>query len=229
MTIQNKFGDGEQLTLQEIGKRSRLALRTSDVGVGVLIDPPEIVGKIIDDLIPKAVLDPGPMVVRFQTNTIADPQDNDEWELYERKGPSGSPVMIADGSLGNVAGRPATVNIDVITTGLLDDDLTKSSTTYEYQFIVYKGTDGNPDPSPWFPAEIDRHAPEQDKATGTKFKPEAAVFTNLPARGTIDDKWLEDNRSLDLTVNIGCWHFGAHLRRCYPSLPSMIFHGGLNH
>lgn len=201
MTVQNKIDDGKELTLKEIAKRSRLALRTRTSRVRTVksIDPPMIVGQIVDYLIPRTVLEPGPMIVRFQTNKITDPQDGDEYELYQQ----GINAPIANGNLGPVAGRPPEVDISVVTTALVDDDLTKGSTTYKYQLVVYKGTDGNPDYSPWFTAEIDRYAPEQDKSTGTKFKPEAAVFTNLPARGTIDDQWLEDNSSLDLTVNIG--------------------------
>ena len=50
-------------------------------------------------------------------------------------------------------------------------------------------------------AEIDRFAPETDKATGTIFKPEKVDFINLP-NGIIDDAWLTANQTLDLLVNI---------------------------
>ncbi|QAY93549.1 hypothetical protein [Pseudomonas sp. ACM7] len=85
MTIQEKFSKGTKLTAQEIAKRARLALRTSTVNVGITAEAPIIVGKIVDDLIPKAILDPGPMTVRFDTKTIVAPHDDDEWELYQRK------------------------------------------------------------------------------------------------------------------------------------------------
>ncbi|TFB40872.1 hypothetical protein [Pseudomonas sp. F01002] len=204
MTIQEKFSKGTKLTAQEIAKRARLALRTSTVNVGITAEAPIIVGKIVDDLIPKEILDPGPMTVRFDTKTIVAPHDDDEWELFQRKGASGTPVLVGGGIFGAVTGRPELLNIPVPTIALVDDDLTKISTTYQYQFIFYKGSDGNPDALQWVTAEIDRTAPEQDKPSGTKFKPDAVVFQNLPPRGTIDDVWLRDNTQLSLTVNTGC-------------------------
>jgi hypothetical protein len=203
MTIQEKFGKAKKLTAQEIAKSARLALRTSTVNVGIMAEAPIIVGKIVNDLIPKAILDTGLMTVRFDTKTIAVPHDLDEWELYERKGTSGTPVLVGGEVFGSVTGRPEFLDIPVTTTALVDDDLTKISTTYQYQFVFFKGIDGNPDDLPWVTAEIDRTAPEQDKLSGTKFKPEAVVFQNLPPRGTINDDWLRDNTELSVTVNRG--------------------------
>ena len=133
MTIQEKIGKGKKLTSQEIAKRARLALRTSAVNVGLTATAPIIVGKIVDDLIPKAILDTGEMTVRFDTSTVDVPHDGDEWELFERKGTSGGGQSIASDQFGPVAGRPQLLDIPVDTTELVlvDDDLTKSSTTYQ--------------------------------------------------------------------------------------------------
>ncbi|WP_139834995.1 hypothetical protein [Pseudomonas sp. B35(2017)] len=202
MTVQNIIGKGARLTLQEIGERARLSLRTSGQVSGVLLEKPEVVGKIVDDLIPKTILDSGDLIIRFHTNTILDPQDNDEYELWQRKGPSDAPEMVADGNLGQAAGRPATVDIEVPTVALVDDDLAQASTLWEFELVVYRGDNGNPDSSDWFPVQIDRNAPEQDKASGQKFKPETATLINLPAPGIIDDEWLSTHDSLDIDVNI---------------------------
>lgn len=201
MTIQEKIGKGKKLTSQEIAKRARLALRTSAVNVGLTATAPIIVGKIVDDLIPKAILDTGEMTVRFDTSTVDVPHDADEWELYQHKGTSGVDTLIASDKFGPVAGRPQLLDIPVDTTTLDDDDLTKSSTTYQVRFIFFKGNDGNPDRLPWVTAEIDRTAPEQDKLSGIKFKPERVVFQNLPLPATIDDDWLSNNTELSLTIN----------------------------
>lgn len=202
MTIQNKLGTNERLSSLEIGKRSRLALRTSDVGVGILLADPEVVGKIVDNLIPKAILDPGPLTVRVDTGTFPDPQDNDEYELFLRKGPAGGQTMVASGDFGPVAGRPPFYEIEVVTTALVDDELAKDSTLYELQLVVYKGTDGNADESSWVPIEIDRFAPEQEKDSGFRGKPDKIVFTNLPAPGEVDDDWIDNNPTLNLTINV---------------------------
>ncbi|WP_202368099.1 hypothetical protein [Pseudomonas sp. MWU318] len=201
MTIQEKIGKAAKLTQQEIAERSRTALRSSTLNLGRLAEQPIIVGKIVDNLIPKAILDPGPMIVRFDTTTIMNPHADDAWALYQRKGESGSMDLIKEDYFGPVAGRPQFLDVEVTTTALVDDDLIKGSTNYQYQFFHFKGEDGNPDRLPWVHAEIDRIAPEQDKATGRKFQPEQALFTNLPARGTIDDKWLAENEFLTFTVN----------------------------
>lgn len=201
MNVKSTVGSGEILTLQELDKRSLLNLRTSEVNVGINLAEPEVVDLIIDRLIPKAVLDPGPVKVRFKTNTILDPQDGDEWELYQRKGPSGSETRVDTDTLGPVTGRPATVDIEVPTAPLVDDDTTDASTTWQFQLVTYRGDNGNPDESNWIVAEVDRFAPETDKATGTKFKPEKVDFLNLPG-GIIDEAWLAANQTLDLRVNI---------------------------
>ncbi|OAB54413.1 hypothetical protein [Pseudomonas thivervalensis] len=203
MTSKSINVDGEVLTLQQIARRSRSALRIPTSDSGVLLDPPEIVGQIIDDLIPKSVLDTGEMTVRFQTSDIATPHDLDEWELRERKAPdTGNGRLVDDGQFGPVLGRPTEINIPVPTVSLVDDDVSKASTTYEYRFIHFKGADGNPDRSDWFPAEIDRYAPEHDKRSNMKLKPEAAVFVNLAPSEEIDDEWLANNSTLDLNINI---------------------------
>ncbi|KAF2395322.1 hypothetical protein [Pseudomonas frederiksbergensis] len=201
MTIEEKFGKGKKLTPQEIAKRSRLALRTTYVDLGIVADAPIIIDRIIDNLIPKSVLEPGPMIVRFDTTTIDAPHANDEYELYQRKGLTGSPVLIDSDVFGPVLTRPRFRDVQVPTAGLLDDDLSKSSTTYVYTFIFFRGIDGNRQTFDNIIAEIDRIAPEQDKTSRIKFKPDAAVFTNLPPRGTIDDAWLDANTALNLTVN----------------------------
>ena len=149
MNVKSTVGSGQILTLQELGKRSRLSLRASKVNVGIKLADPEIVGLIIDRLVPKAVLDPGPVKVKFKTNAILDPQDGDEWELYQRKGPSGSQTMVDSGTFGPVAGRPVEVDIDVPTASLVDDDTSKASTTWEFKLITFRGDNGNPDESNW--------------------------------------------------------------------------------
>ncbi|MBC8997537.1 hypothetical protein IAI51_13460 [Pseudomonas sp. N40(2020)] len=203
MTIEEKIGKGKKLTAQEVAAKSRLELRTSTVNVGLLAESPIIVGQIVDNLIPKSILDPGPMIVRFDTKTIAVPHADDEWELLQRKGTSGAGTLVDSDVFGPIATRPEFVDIPVPTTGLLDDDLTKMSTTYQFQFIHYKGSDGNPDETAWVTAEIDRTAPEEDKVSGVKYKPEALIFLNLPAPRLIDDEWLKNNSQLSLSVNIG--------------------------
>ncbi|WP_445571639.1 hypothetical protein [Pseudomonas sp. E102] len=203
MTSTSTSPNGEVLTLKQIAERSRTALRTKNSDSGVLLNPPEIVGQIIDDLIPKSVLDTGTMTVRFHTGDIASPHDSDEWELYERKAPdTGDGTMVADGQFGPVTGRPTELNIPVSTIALADDDASKASTTYEYQFVHYKGADGNADMSPWFPAEIDRYAPEHDKQSNMRLKPEAAIFVNLAPGQEIDDDWLANNSTLELAINV---------------------------
>lgn len=201
MTSKSINVNGEVLTLRQIADRSRTALRSSTSDSGVLLEPPIIVDQIVDDLIPKTVLDSGWMIIEFDTSKIARPHDEDSWQLYQRTGPVGSEQLIDDDTFGPVLGRPPTIEIRVPTPGLLDDDLTKGSTTYFYEFDVIKGYDYNPDPSPWFPAEIDRFAPEQNKSTGTKLKPLAAGFANLAIGDVIDDDWLDNNTALELTVN----------------------------
>lgn len=200
MTNTSMDVDGEVLTPREIAERSRAALRTSTVDSGILLDPPEIVGQIVDNLIPKTVLDSGKMIVRFQTSDIPVPHDDDTYELFQRKADT-TPVLVEEGDFDPVAGRPPTKEIEVPTAGLSDDDLTKGSTTYEYMFVVYKGADDNADYSTWFPAEIDRYAPEHDKRSNNRFRPEAASFDNLAAGQIIDDEWLADNSALDLKVS----------------------------
>ncbi|MGE8186185.1 hypothetical protein [Pseudomonas sp. NPDC086278] len=202
MTIQHKLGRNERLSLQEVGKRSRLALRTSDVGVGILLADPEVVGIIVDNLIPIAILDPGPLLVRVNTGTFPDPQDGDEYELWLRKGPGDGGIMVADDTFGPVAGRPAIVDIEVVTTSLDDDDLPKASTLYEIQLALYKGTNGNEDLSGWVPIEIDRFAPVQDKDTGYRGQPDRIVYRNLPSPPIIDDDWMNNNPTLELTIGI---------------------------
>lgn len=197
----NTIDSGQLVTLQELGERSRHSLRTSEVNVGIRLADPEIVGLIVDRLVPKAVLDPGPVKVKFKTGTIVAPFDGDQWEFFQRKGPLGSDTMVDSGDLGPVAGRPVEVDIDVPTASLVDDDTSNASTTWEFQLVTYSGENGNPDNSNWIVAEIDRFAPETDKATGTEFKPEKVDFTNLPT-GIIDDAWLEANQTLNLRVNI---------------------------
>lgn len=197
MTIQEETGDSERLTRQEIAKRSRLALRTSNVGLGVLIEDPEIVGQIVDGLIPKSILEPGPMIVRFHTNTIKEPKDNDEYELLQE----GVATPIASDNLGPVSGRLPTVDIEVPTAPLVDNNSSRGSTTYKFQLVVYGGDNGNPDASSWMTVEIDRFAPEQDKVTGYKGQPDRVAFTNLPASGIIDEDWFKNNSALNITVN----------------------------
>ncbi|SFY27645.1 MULTISPECIES: hypothetical protein [unclassified Pseudomonas] len=193
--------DGKQLTLYEVAQRSRSALRTTRTASGVLIDPPSIDGQIVDDLIPLSVLDPGPLIIRFQTSKIPVPHDDDEYILYYRDS-TGAETPIKSDKFGPANPRPPELEIEVDTTSLVDDDLTRGSTAYEYQFVLIPGATGNEDPSPWFKAEIDRFAPEHDKATGIRLNPESAVLLNLPT-GTIDDDWLDNNTALELEVFTG--------------------------
>ncbi|UZE20310.1 hypothetical protein LOY70_12175 [Pseudomonas sp. B21-054] len=200
MTSKSINVNGEILTLRQIADRSRLALRTSTLGSGVFVEAPVIVDQIIDDLIPKTVLDSGTMYVRFKTTEIPTPDDADRWKLFQRK-KGAAETLVDEDSFGLVGNRPATIDIPVPTTGLLDDDTTKGSTTYEYQLEIIWGPNGNPDSLDWVPAEIDRFAPEHDKMSGLRLKPEAALFVNLAAGEVIDDDWLDNNTALDLTIN----------------------------
>ncbi|MDU9035345.1 hypothetical protein [Pseudomonas corrugata] len=206
MTVQSKLIDlnGEQLTRQEVAKRSRLAARALS---NPLTAPPQegasIDDQLVDNLIPKSVLDSSQMIVRFDNSKIPVPHDGDEWELYQRKGgDTGAGTEIAQDVFGQAVGRPAETEIPVDTSVLLDDDPNEPSTIYEYQFVVYKGEDGNGSATLWLPAAIDRYAPEQDKQTGNFYKPDFARFTNLSPGSTIDEAWLANNISLNLTVNI---------------------------
>ncbi len=201
MTAQQKISSGKKLTPQEIAKRSRLALRTNYVNVGVKSAAPEVIGKIVDDLIPKAILDPGPLIIQFDTTTITTPHDLDAYRLFIRKGASGTPIPIADKDIGVVAGRPRFVDIEVPTAQLVDDDTSKGSTTWQWFFSFIKGADGNPENHGWFNIEIDRRAPEED-VPGRKFRPEVVGFVNLSPPYKIDDVWLGSHTSLDLVINI---------------------------
>lgn len=193
--------DGEELTLNEVAERSRSALRTTGAESGVLVDPPSIDGQIVDDLIPLSVLDPGPMIFRFPISKIVNPHDGDAYILQHRD-KSGVVTTIASDSFGAIGNRPLEIEIPVATTSLVDDDLLRGSTAYEYRFSIVQGGTGNPDRSPWFKAEVDRTAPEQDKASGQKFQPDPPDLLNLPA-STIDDDWLDNNSALELSIHIG--------------------------
>ncbi|RRW54513.1 hypothetical protein EGJ55_14690 [Pseudomonas moraviensis] len=193
------FNDKPQSAVA-LGKSSRLALRTSNVNVGVRLADPEFVGLLPGRLLPKAIIDSGTAQVKFLTSTILTPEDNDLYELYQRKGPGGTEDMITDDNLGAVAGRPAEVLIDVPTAALVDDDVNKASTTWQFQLRVQNGKNGNWDDSNWLTVEIDKNPPEVDKVTGTKFPPERAVYMNLPDK-TVDDAWLENNEFLQISIN----------------------------
>ncbi|TWC17617.1 MULTISPECIES: hypothetical protein [unclassified Pseudomonas] len=200
MTSKSINVNGEVLTLRQIADRSRAALRSSTSDSGILLDPPIIVGQIVDDLIPKTILDSGTMTLRFKSSDIPDPDDADIWRLVLHKG--GVETELDEQPFGLVATRPATLDIPVPTAGLVDDDTTKASTTYEFELVVIWGPNGNWDPLEFVPAEIDRFAPEHEK-TGLRLKPEAAVLVNLPAGAVIDDDWLDNNTALELTINTG--------------------------
>lgn len=200
MTSKSVNVNGEVLTLRQVADRSRSALRTSTFGPGLLVEPPVIVDQIVDDLIPKTVLDSGTMFLRFKTAEIPVPDAQDEWRVYQHKG--GTMTLIAEDAFGPVVGRPTLLDIPIPTAGLLDDDATKGSTTYEYELEIIWGPNGNSDPLlPWTVAEIDRFAPEHDKPSGIRLKPEAAEFVNLAVGEIIDDDWLANNTALELTVN----------------------------
>lgn len=192
--------NGKPQSAVALGKSSRLLLRTSNVNVGVRLADPEFVGLLPGRLLPKTIIDSGTAQVRFLTSTILTPEDNDLYELYQRKGPGGTETMIADDNLGPVAGRPAEVLIDVPTAALVDDDVNKASTTWEFQLSVLNGKNGNRDDSNWFTVEIDRNPPEVDKGSGTKFQPERALYLNLPNK-TVDDAWLANNEFLQISIN----------------------------
>ena len=192
--------NGKPQSAVALGKSSRLALRTSNVNVGVRLADPEFVGLLPGRLLPKTIIDSGTAQVRFLTSTILTPEDNDLYELYQRKGPGGTETMIADDDLGLVAGRQPEVLISVPTAALLDDDVNKFSTTWEFQLSVLNGKNGNRDDSNWFTVEIDRNPPEVDKGSGTKFQPERAVYLNLPNK-TVDDAWLANNEFLQISIN----------------------------
>lgn len=206
MTAQEKISSGKKLTPQDIAKRSRLALRTNYVNVGVRSAAPDVIGELVDNLIPKAILDPGPLIIRFDTRTITTPHDLDAYQLLIRKGLSGSPIPIADDDIGPVAGRPDFLDIPVPTAQLVDDDTSKGSTTWQWYFRFVKGADGNPENHGWFNIEIDRRAPEED-VPGRKFRPEAVSFVNLSPPYKIDDVWLGSHTSLDLTINIAYLYY----------------------
>lgn len=205
MTTQEKFGKGKKISALELAKQSRLALRTSSVNVGVLATQPEVVGKIIDNLIPKAILDTGEIIIRFDTKTINLPHDGDGWALWGRKGTAGPISVIDEDDFGTIITRPEFLDIKApaAVADLPDDDVTKASTNWQYQFVFYTGVNGNPDYTGWFSVEIDRNAPEQDKASGMKLPPNRVDFTNLPVGADIDDDWLEANDALRFTVYVG--------------------------
>lgn len=192
--------NGKPQSAVALGKSSRLALRTSNVNVGVRLADPEFVGLLPGRLLPKTIIDSGTAQVRFLTSTILTPEDNDLYELYQRKGPGGTETMIADDDLGLVAGRQTEVLISVPTAALLDDDVNKFSTRWEFQLSVLNGKNCNRDDSNWFTVEIDRNPPEVDKGSGTKFQPERAVYLNLPNK-TVDDAWLANNEFLQISIN----------------------------
>ncbi|XVN15365.1 hypothetical protein QZH47_02830 [Pseudomonas corrugata] len=119
MTVQSKLIDlnGEQLTRQEVAKRSRLAARALS---NPLTAPPQegasIDDQLVDNLIPKSVLDSSQMIVRFDNSKIPVPHDDDEWELYQRKGgDTGAGTEIAQDVFGQAVGRPAETEIPVDT------------------------------------------------------------------------------------------------------------------
>ncbi|MDP9708876.1 UNVERIFIED_ORG: hypothetical protein J2X80_000949 [Pseudomonas fluorescens] len=200
MNVKATTTGGQTLTSVELAKQSRFALRTASSNLGARLPDPPIVGLLARRLVPKTILDSGTLQVQFLTNTIQDPQDGDEWELWQRKGTTGTETMVDNDTLGNVAGRPAEVLIDIPTAALLDDDMVRSSTAWQFQLRQFKGTDGNEDKSNWLIAEVDRNPPEVDKVSGTKFQPERAIYQNLPSK-TIDEDWLANNLTLKLQVS----------------------------
>ncbi|WP_434589032.1 hypothetical protein J3Q09_14785 [Pseudomonas sp. R4-83] len=200
MNMKSTISSGQSQSPVALGRRSRFELRSSSVNVGARLADPEFVGLLAGRLLPKTIIDSGTAQVRFLTSTIVSPEDNDEYELYQRKGAGGTETKVANGDLGTVAGRPAEVLIPVPTAVLLDDDTSKASTTWQFQLIVYKGSNGNPDESQWITLEIDRNPPEVEKSTGTKFQPERATFLNLPGK-IVNDDWLANNEFLQISVN----------------------------
>ncbi|WP_422775895.1 hypothetical protein ACOXXE_16140 [Pseudomonas mediterranea] len=200
MTSRSVNVNGEILTLRQIADRSRLALRTSTTRSGVLVETPIIVGKIVDDLIPKSILDSGTMILQFKTAEIQPPDEFDAWSLYQLA-PDGSETLVDQRAFGPIGNRPVLLDVPIPTVPLLDTDTTKGSSTYQYQFNIIWGGNTNPDPLPWVPVEIDRYAPEHDKSSGVRLKPEAAEFVNLSTGEVIDDEWLDNNTALELTVN----------------------------
>jgi len=90
MNVKATTTGGQTLTSVELAKQSRFALRTASSNLGARLPDPPIVGLLARRLVPKTILDSGTLQVQFLTNTIQDPQDGDEWELWQRKGTTGT-------------------------------------------------------------------------------------------------------------------------------------------
>lgn len=161
------------------------------------------VDKLADDSIPLSVLDSGK--ITFKANGFADPQDNDEIDVYV-KVVGGTEKVVGTFFLGVAAGRVYPVELDVDSSLFPEEPTPAGPTRYEVRYELFKAGGGNADDSNVIEFAIDLTAPYEVKTPARlKSKPTPAVtITNRPpAPGFIlDEAWMTANPKLLCTVPV---------------------------
>lgn len=177
-------------------------LRLMSARSGILVVEASV-DKLADDSIPISVLDSGKII--FKADNFADPQDNDEVDVY-LKVAGGGETQAGTFKLGLAVGRVYPVELEVDASLFPEQATPAAPTRYEVRYEIFKGGQGNSDDSNVIEFVIDRTAPYEVKTPARrKNKPTPAVtISNLPAAPAriVDEAWMTANPKLSCTVPV---------------------------